>query len=62
MENRRRTKGHDSDTGEVRKVSYDFQMINPITNLKQRFDSGQNDFNKKFSSTLSYSDKGSTIT
>ena len=62
MENRRRTKCHASDGGESRKVSYDFQMINPITDLKQRFNSGQNDFNKKYSSTLGYRDKGSTIT
>ena len=62
MENRRRTKVHASDAGTVRKVSYDFQMINPITDLKQRFNSGQNDFNKKYSSTLGYRDKGSTIT
>ena len=59
MENRRRTKDHASDAGEVRKVSYDFQMINPITDLKQRFNSGQNDFNKRYSSTLNYRDKGS---
>ena len=62
MENRRRTKCPASDAGESRKVSYDFQMINPITDLKKRFNSGQKDFNKKHSSTQSYRDKGSTIT